>query len=108
MAIILSIGAADAERLFAAHVAVPNPMLLEEHTKTMNRILLRNAADEHEAWKTAEGMEDAGCYVFSVTVNPHLPRDSVLKWAVWGRYDDDLVCPDEVDAEIDKRLFPGE
>jgi hypothetical protein len=72
----------------------------------MAEIICRHAQDDFFALMTAQGMEDAGCCVFSVTHVPSAP--SRLGWVVWGRYQSTETTPVEIDKCIERRLFPSD
>jgi hypothetical protein len=72
----------------------------------MADIICRHAQDDFFALMTAQGMEDAACYVFSVTYVPSAP--SRLSWVVWGRYQSTETTPKEIDKCIERRLFPSD
>lgn len=67
-------------------------------------IIVRHAADDFGALLTAQGMEDAGAQVFSVTLN-HTHYEA-RRFLVFARYDPDSVTPDQIDEHIQKLLYP--
>jgi hypothetical protein len=70
----------------------------------MAEIMCRHAMDDIRALMTAQGMEDAGCYAFSIT---HAPTaQPMLRWVIWGRYHPSETTIEEIDRCIEKRLFP--
>lgn len=70
------------------------------------QIIVRHAQDDFFALMTAQGMEDAGAEVFSVTLNQTTQR--MLKFLIFAKYDAIKVTPEAIDACIQKRLFPEE
>jgi hypothetical protein len=67
-------------------------------------IIRRHAMDDFCALMTAEGMEAAGCYVFSITYvsDAHPMR----RWIVWGRFHPTEATIEEIDKSIARRVFP--
>jgi hypothetical protein len=53
---------------------------------------------------TAQGMEDAGCSVISITIDHGAPQP--MQWIVWGRYKPGKTSPEQIDQSIIKRLYP--
>jgi len=72
----------------------------------MADIICRHARNDFSALMTAQGMEDAACYVFSVNHVPSAPP--MLRWVVWGRYQSTETTPVEIDKCIERRLSPSE
>jgi hypothetical protein len=54
---------------------------------------------------TAQGMEDAGCCVLSVTYVSDAPP--MLSWVVLGRFRPADTTIEEIDKCIEQRLFPS-
>jgi len=70
----------------------------------MTQIMCRYAKDDFCALMTAQGMEDAGCCVFSIT---HVPNAQLmLRWVIWGRFHKTKTTVEEIDRCIEKKLFP--
>jgi len=70
------------------------------------QIIVRHAQDDFFALMTAQGMEDAGAEVFSITPNQTTQR--MLKFLIFAKYDASKVTPEAIDACIQKQLFPEE
>ena len=68
------------------------------------QIIVRHAEDDFFALMTAQGMEDAGAEVFSITPNQTTQR--MLKFLIFAKYDAGKVTPEVIDDCIQKRLFP--
>ena len=69
-------------------------------------IICRHAKNDFEALMTAQGMEDAGASVFSITLNSG--NDS-FRFIVFAKYDPAcIVSPDKIDVAIEKRLWPDD
>jgi hypothetical protein len=68
------------------------------------QIIVRHAQDDFYALMMAQGMEDAGAEVFSITLNQTTQR--MLKFLVFAKYDPIKTTTKEIDACIEKRLFP--
>ena len=71
----------------------------------MNRkIIVRNAVDDFYAFLTAQGMEDAGATVFSISYDGQHQQQGALipcsKFIVWASYADPTT-PDEIDSAIE-------
>jgi len=63
-------------------------------------IVMRHAEDDFRAYQTAEGMENAGVEVFSVTA---CPANTFRPYIVWGKIG--AKCQiDLMDAEIEKLI----
>jgi hypothetical protein len=72
-------------------------------------IIVRHAKDDFGALLTAQGIEDAGAQVFSVTLN-HTHNHThyeTRRFLVFARYDPDSVTPDQIDEHIQKLLYPS-
>jgi hypothetical protein len=70
----------------------------------MAEIICRHAQDDFCALMTAQGMEDASCYTFSIT---HIPTAQPMPhWVVWGRFHPAETTVAEIDKCIKKRLYP--
>jgi hypothetical protein len=70
----------------------------------MAEIMCRHAPTRFSALMTAQGMEDANCYAFSIT---HVPNARPTpSWVVWGRFHSTETTYEEIDRCIQKRLFP--
>jgi hypothetical protein len=70
----------------------------------MAEIIYRHARDDFRALMTAQGMEDAACYAFSIA---HVPSaQPMLRWVIWGRFHPTETTIEEIDRCIKKRLFP--
>jgi hypothetical protein len=70
------------------------------------QIIVRHAKDDFYALMTAQGMEDAGAEVFSITLNQTTQR--MLQFLVFAKYDPNKITPDGIDACIQKQLFPAQ
>jgi len=68
-------------------------------------IILRHAKSDFCALMTAQGMEDAGCCVLSVTYVSDAPP--MLSWVVLGRFRPADTTIEEIDKCIEQRLFPS-
>ena len=71
------------------------------------QIICRHARDDYSALMTAQGMEDAGADVFSITLNTE--TNSATRFVVFAKYDPDVMCatsPDQIDEAIMRRLYP--
>ena len=71
----------------------------------MRRLISRNARDQWDAWDIAQGMENAGAAVFSISYDgQQLAPGATLpasRFIVWAWVDGNLSL-DYIDAEIDK------
>jgi hypothetical protein len=69
--------------------------------------MVRSAPNDFDAMRTAQGMENAGATVISITYNgQHQPFGALepsSKFVVWARVPDSINI-DDVDAAIDKEL----
>ena len=68
----------------------------------MAQVIVRHARDDFYALLTAQGMEDAGAKVFSMTVLPNGWFD------IWAKYDSAMTNPDKIDESIDNAIEPPE
>lgn len=73
----------------------------------MTEIISRVAQSHFDALMIAQGMEDAGCNVFSVIYVAE-PGNTfpTFPWSVWGRFDSLKTDANRIDACINGRLFP--
>ena len=69
----------------------------------VSKIIARHAKDDFEALMTAQGMENAGACVFSITWTGKY--DSMMAYVVFGKYEPPIT-PDEIDKSIERVLFP--
>lgn len=73
----------------------------------MTKIMVRHANNDFEAMRTAQGMENAGANVFSIThAGMHQPFGAMApssKFVVWAKVPS-LDMFDAIDAEIEKEL----
>lgn len=70
-------------------------------------IICRGARDAYAAYMTAQGMEDAGADVFSITLNAG--ANPMTQFLVFAKYDPDVMCatsPGQIDEAIMRRLHP--
>ena len=70
----------------------------------MNEIICRHASSNFNCLMTAQGMEDAGCSVISITIDHGAPQP--MQWIAWGRYKPGKTSPEQIDQSIIKRLYP--
>jgi hypothetical protein len=70
----------------------------------MALIITRVAESDFDALTVAQGMEDAGCEVFSITYESD--RDLRYPWKVWGRFNPRKTNGNKIDTCIDARRFP--
>jgi len=69
------------------------------------QVICRHAKDDFEALMTAQGMEDAGAFVFSIVWTG---RDgTTLAYAVFAKYQAPTT-PEVIDNRIARRLLPDE
>jgi hypothetical protein len=69
------------------------------------QVICRHAKDDFEALMTAQGMEDAGAYVFSIVWTGR--SDTMMAYAVFAKYEGPTT-PEVVDEMINRRMFLGE
>ena len=71
------------------------------------KIIVRDANNDLEALRTAQGMENAGASVFSVShAGMRHPQGAMIpsaKFVVWGKYDAPTTT-DEIDAAISREF----
>ncbi len=74
------------------------------------RIMMRDADNSFDAYRTAQGMEKAGASVFSITHNgmyqPHGALIPSSRMVVWAKVKDDAMIA-AVDEAIDKEFDCG-
>lgn len=67
------------------------------------KIICRHADNDMEAYRIAQGMEDAGATVFSISHNGMRQLEGALipssRFIVWGKYEAPLT-PDAIDDAI--------
>jgi hypothetical protein len=68
-------------------------------------VICRHAKDDFEALMTAQGMEDAGAYVFSIVWTGR--SGTTIAYAIFAKYEGPTT-PEVVDEMINRRLFPVE
>lgn len=71
------------------------------------QIILREASNDLDAYRTAQGMENAGASVFSVTFagesNCAWAVNPVPKFIVWAKYEDPITV-NQIDEAIEREL----
>lgn len=70
------------------------------------QIILRHAESDFTALMVAQGMENAGAVVISVS--PCYPHTEMMKFMVFARFNLDEVAISDIDKEISKMLYPNE
>ena len=68
-------------------------------------IICRRAESTFDAVATAQGMENAGANVFSITFNPGM--NPMFSFSVFAKYDRELVTPTEIDKAISVQKCSG-
>lgn len=72
------------------------------------QIIVRNANNDFDALRTAQGMENAGASVFSVAhAGMHQPYGAMApsaKFVVFAKFDDATTSYDAIDAAIEKEF----
>lgn len=81
--------------------------LLNQNTQTMNQIVVRHAKDDFDALLTAQGFEDAGATVISISLNHTKEPDSTSRFLVFARYDSTMVTVHLMDHCINRSLSKG-
>jgi hypothetical protein len=71
-----------------------------------NQIILRHAKSDFDCLMVAQGMEDAGATVISVS--PCYPNTDMMKFMVIARYNNEETTPDKIDDQIHLQLFHEE
>lgn len=73
----------------------------------MSKIIMRHGRDDFDAFRIAQGMENAGAQVFSISPNGTHQLEGALipctKFIVWAKFEDP-VTPDQIDAMIEKEF----
>lgn len=67
------------------------------------QIMLRHAQSDFDCLMIAQGMENAGATVISVS--PCYPKTEMMKFMVIARYNGDEVDINEIDEGISKMLY---